>query len=125
MDLTPQVFEDMIGAYALDACEPGEVEAIDAYLAHHPEAAAEVERLREAAAALGSVGALRPPGALRDRLMTAVSEHTETATARAALEIESRRFEELLASLDPAALDRPTEHGRSVRELVAHLEALD
>ena len=53
MDLTPEAFEDLIGAYALDACEPDEVAAIDAYVAAHPEAAAEVERLREAAAALG------------------------------------------------------------------------
>jgi len=125
MDLTPQEFEDVIGAYALDACEPEETATIDAYVARHPEAATEVERLREAAAALGSVGALRPPLALRARLMTAVSEHSATASAREALDAETRRFDELLTSLDDAALGLPTENGLTVHSLVAHVEAVD
>src|SRR5207342_505008 len=58
MDLTARHFEDLIGAYALDACEPDEVAALDAYVDSHPEIAAEVERLREAAAALGAAGAV-------------------------------------------------------------------
>ena len=74
MDVTPEIFEDVIGAYALDACEPDEVRAIDGYVLTHPEAAAEVERLREAAAALGSIGALEPPNDLRDRLVRVASE---------------------------------------------------
>jgi uncharacterized protein (TIGR03083 family) len=125
MDLTPQSFEDLIGAYALDACEPDEVEAVDGYIARNPEAAREVERLREAAAAIGSAGALRPPLALRDRLLTAVSEQTVSANARDALELETQRFEELIDGLDPDVLELPTENGLSVRELVAHIEAID
>ena len=33
MDLTPEEFDDLVGAYALDACEPDEVEAMERYVA--------------------------------------------------------------------------------------------
>ena len=74
MDLTPEEFEDLIGAYALDACEPEEAAALDKFVATDARAAAEVERLREAAATLASIGARRPPTDLRDRLMHTVGE---------------------------------------------------
>ncbi len=125
MDLTPQTFEDLIGAYALDACEPDEVAAFDAYVEHNPDAAREVERLREAAAAIGSAGALRPPGELRDRLLRAVGQPVAPATARQALEMETERFDALLDALDADMLELPTENGLSVHDLVAHVEAVD
>jgi uncharacterized protein (TIGR03083 family) len=125
MDLTPQAFEDLIGAYALDACEPDEVAAIDEYVGRHPEAAREVERLREAAAAIGSAGALRPPVALRDRLFSAVAERSARATARETLESETQRFDALIDTLDAEALELPTENGLSIHALVAHVEAVD
>ena len=33
MDVTRSEFQDLVGAYALDACEPEEATAIDAYIA--------------------------------------------------------------------------------------------
>ena len=125
MDLTPEAFEDVIGAYALDACDADEVAAIDAYVEAHPDAAAEVERLRAAAAALGAAGAQRPPRGLRDRLVLAASDRVAPVTAREALDEETDRFANLLGTLGDADLDAITENGLSVRELVAHLEAVD
>ncbi len=125
MELTPEAFEDLIGAYALDACEPDEVVLVDEYVARHPGAAREVERLREAASAIGSAGALRPPGALRDRLLSVVNEPVATATAREALAAETERFDAVLDALEPDMLELPTANGLSVRELVAHVEAVD
>jgi uncharacterized protein (TIGR03083 family) len=125
MELTPQTFDDLIGAYALDACEPEEVVAIDEYVARRPAAAREVERLREAAAAIGSAGALQPPSALRDRLLSVVNEPEPAATARQALETETERFDAMLDALQPEMLELRTENGLSVHELVAHVEAVD
>ena len=35
MDVTRSEFQDLVGAYALDACEPEEAAALDAYVAAH------------------------------------------------------------------------------------------
>ena len=73
MDVTRHEFQDLVGAYALDACDPAEAAAMDAYIAEHADAAAEAERLRDVAAWLGAAGALHPPVALRDRLFAAAA----------------------------------------------------
>jgi uncharacterized protein (TIGR03083 family) len=125
MDVRENDFEDMIGAYALDACDADEVLALDAYVASHPEARVEVERLREAAAALGSIGALQPPNDLRNRLLAIAQDRVAPANARAALEAETERFEEVLTEITPEMLATPTENGLTVHELVAHVEAVD
>jgi len=125
MDLTPEQFEDLVGAYALDACEPGEVEAIERYVAAHAEAAAEVERLREVAAGIGAAGASRPPVALRERLLHTAHQRVAPIAVDVALQRETDRFESFLSTLDPSELDTPTENGLTVRELVQHVEAID
>ncbi len=125
MDLTARQFEDLIGAYALDACEPDEVAALDAYVDGHPEIAAEVERLREAAAALGAAGAVRPPVGLRDRLLHVAGERVSAVSAQEALQAETDRFHALLATLADGDLDAVTHNGLSVRDLVSHVEAID
>ena len=125
MDVTRNEFQDLVGAYALDACEPEEAAAIDAYIAEHADAAAEAERLRDAAAWLGAVGALNPPVALRDRLLAAVAERPDPLPPVDALRRETDRFDALLDSLEPADLDVTTYNGLNVRDLVAHVAIVD
>ncbi|WP_370325147.1 anti-sigma factor domain-containing protein [Euzebya sp.] len=59
----------LAGAYVLDALDPDEREAFEAYLATSPEAQAEVESLREATALLGGPVAEAPPAAMRDAVL--------------------------------------------------------
>ena len=125
MDVTRNEFEDLVGAYALDACEPDEAAAIDAFIAGNADAAAEAERLRGAAAWLGAVGALNPPVALRDRLLAAMADRPDPLPPVDALRRETDRFEALLDSLEPADLDVETYNGLSVRDLVAHIAIVD
>jgi len=125
MDVTRSEFQDLVGAYALDACDPDEAAAMDAYVADHEEAAAEAERLRVVAAWLGAAGAHNPPTALRDRLLAAVAEPIAPVPPVDALRRESARFEMLLDSLDDDDLATPTENGLSVRDLVTHVAIID
>lgn len=125
MDVTRSEFQDLVGAYALDACEPDEANALDTYVAEHPDAAAEAERLRDAAAWLGAIGALNPPATLRDRLLAVAAERVDSLAPVAALQRETERFEELLDSLTPADLGAVTYNGLTVRDLVAHVAIID
>ena len=122
MDVTRAEFRDLVGAYALDACDLEEAAAIDAFIAENADAAVEAERLRDAAAWLGAVGALQPPLALRDRVLAAAVDPLPPVDA---LRRETARFETLLDSLDPADLDVETFNGLSVRDLVAHVAIVD
>ena len=125
MDVTRNEFHDLVGAYALDALDPEEAAAIDVFIAENADAAAEVERLRDAAAWLGAVGALKPPVALRDRLLAAAAEHDDPLPPVEALRRETARFEALLDSLDAADLHTETFNGLNVRDLVAHVAIVD
>ena len=125
MDVTRREFQDLVGAYALDACDPDEAAAMDAYVAAHEDAAAEAERLRVVAAWLGAAGALHPPTGLRERLLAAVTEPVAPLPPVDALRRESARFEMLLDSLDDDDLTIPTENGLSVRDLVTHVAIID
>jgi len=125
MDVTHSEFQDLVGAYALDACEPEEAAALDAYVAANADAAAEAERLRTAAAWLGAAGALNPPASLRDRLLAVASERVDALPPVEALRRETERFVTLLDLLTPADLDAVTYNGLTVRELVAHVAIID
>ena len=125
MDVTRSEFQDLVGAYALDACEPEEATGIEAYIATHAEAAAEAERLRDAAAWLGAAGALNPPVSLRDRLLAVAAERVVALPPVEALRRETARFVTLLDSLTSADLDAVTVNGLTVRELVAHVAIID
>jgi uncharacterized protein (TIGR03083 family) len=125
MDLTPEEFDDLVGAYVLDACEPDETEAMDRYVRVHRDAASEVERLREVATGIGAAGASRPPVALLDRLLQRAAERVSPISADRALQQETERFDSFLDTLGEADLSAPTENGLTVRELVQHIEAVD
>ena len=61
-ELSETEVEELLGAYALDACEPDETAAIEAVLARRPDLAREAERLSGVAAWLGAAEAAEPPG---------------------------------------------------------------
>src|SRR5262245_64213668 len=54
--------EELLGAYALDAVDPDEREAIEAHLSGCPRCRAEVDAGREVAAGLAQTGAPAPEG---------------------------------------------------------------
>ncbi len=68
-ELSETEVEELLGAYALDACEPDETAAIEAVLARRPDLAREAERLSSVAAWLGAAEAAEPPGRMRDRVL--------------------------------------------------------
>jgi anti-sigma-K factor RskA len=85
---------DSVGAYVLGALEPGEYERFEAHLDTCPVCRRDVEDLRVAADALPvSVPLLKPPAALKDRIMAVVSSEAEllAATGRRADEPEAPR----------------------------------
>jgi uncharacterized protein (TIGR03083 family) len=125
VDLTPEQFEDLVGAYALDACEPDEVDAMERYVARHRDSAAEVERLREVAAGIGAAGASSPPGTLRERLLHAADDRVLPLDADTALQRETDRFDAFLDTVVEHDLAVRTHNGLTVHELVQHLEAID
>lgn len=128
MDLiTSEAFEELLGAFALDACDSVEMAAVEQYIAAHPEVIGEVERLRAAAAGLAASAALAPPSDVR----TAVFERARARRAPrslTALEVHAEVEATLTGLLDDvpvAALDTTTFNGLTVRELVAHLVAME
>jgi uncharacterized protein (TIGR03083 family) len=122
MQLNRESFEDLIGAYALDACDDAEMTAVDAYIAAHPEAAAEVERLRGAAAWLGASGPLVPPPNLRSVLLDRAVVPASGVDAYTEITDE---FAAEIASFPEAAVGEVTDNGLTVHELVGHLALID
>jgi uncharacterized protein (TIGR03083 family) len=124
MQLNHQSFEDLIGAYALDACDDDEMAAVEAYVAEHPDAADEVERLRAAAAWLGASGPLVPPSNLRSAILDRLAPAVHAASG---VDAYTEIADQLSHELDDlsAPPDAVTTNGLSVRDLVAHLAAID
>lgn len=59
----------LLGAYALDAVTPAEREAVEAYLAEHPEARDEARELSGVAVELSILTEATPPAALREQVL--------------------------------------------------------
>ena len=57
--------EELLGAYALDACEPEETVALELLFVRRPDLARDAARLADAAAWIAASGALEPPVSLR------------------------------------------------------------
>ena len=72
-DLTHDEIQSLLGAYALDAVDRGEADAIDVHLRSCPRCRAEVADHREVAALLGNAGADAPAG-VWDRITGALEE---------------------------------------------------
>jgi uncharacterized protein (TIGR03083 family) len=117
--------EELLGAYALDACEPDENDSIEVVLARRPDLADEAARLTQVAAWIGAAQALRAPEHLRDTTL-ARAESRRAASADPAVDLYltvSDAFEATLDALPPAALDQVTTNGLTGRELVVHVAA--
>lgn len=125
--ITRAEFEELLGAFALDACEADEMDAMERFITEHPEVIPEVERLRTAAVGLAASDALAPPRDVRtgvfERARARRAPRQETAL-EAHAEVEATLVE-LLGEIPESALDLPTLNGLTVRELVAHLAAME
>jgi uncharacterized protein (TIGR03083 family) len=117
--------EDLLGAYVLDACEPDEVEAIEAVLARRPDLADEVARLTQIAAWIGAAQALHAPEHLRAATLgRAEARRAPSGTPAVDLYVAlSDAFTTTLDALPSAALDAVTANGLTGRQLVVHVAA--
>ncbi|HEY7136005.1 MAG TPA: maleylpyruvate isomerase family mycothiol-dependent enzyme [Acidimicrobiia bacterium] len=122
---------ELLGAYALDACDDGEAAAVEAFLERDGEAAGEALRLRETAAWLGATAALAPAPGLREtllgrarRMRPSPAEGGDDPALRL-FRAQTDRFEALLDELTPDQLDVVTFNGLTVRELVIHMAAME
>jgi uncharacterized protein (TIGR03083 family) len=124
MQLNHESFEDLVGAFALDACDEDETAAVEAYIAMNPAAGVEVERLRAAAAWLAASGPMAPPPTLRGSVL-ALATDVEPASGMDVFLALTDGLERQLTQLPPEAREAETHNGLTVRELVAHLAAID
>jgi uncharacterized protein (TIGR03083 family) len=125
-ELTDAEVEELLGAYALDACEPDEIVAVEAVLARRPDLAVEAARLSRAATWIGATDALEPPTRLRGTVLERVrarptrpSSHSDDTVVELYRE-QSRRFEAAVDLVRDDALDATTTNGLSARDLVVH-----
>jgi uncharacterized protein (TIGR03083 family) len=125
--ITGEEFEELLGAFALDACDAEETAAVEQYIAAHPEVDREVERLRTAAAGLAASDALAPPRDVRVGVFERARER-RAPRVQTPLEVHAEveaTLVELLDELPASAHDLVTLNGLTVRELVAHLAAME
>jgi uncharacterized protein (TIGR03083 family) len=129
MSADDAVLDELLGAYALDAVAPEEAAAVEEYVGRTPHAGIELARLRNAAAAIAATEALAPPPALLDNVLAAARirrpPRTDDDPSLAAYLSEMARYDALLDTLSPDALDVLTFNGLTVHELVIHLAAME
>jgi uncharacterized protein (TIGR03083 family) len=132
MSADDALLDELLGAYALDAVEPDEAVAVEAYLDRSPAAADEVARLRNAAAWIGATEALAPPRRLHDTVLDAararppVRRDTGDDSPFLAVYLsETDRFDALVDEVPDDAWDVPTFNGLTARELVTHLASME
>ncbi len=120
--------DDLLAAYALNACEPSEALQVERYLAEHPAAAAELAKLSTAAAWIGATEALTPPPRLRDDLLAVARARNTRSASDDALELfrdQTDQLDALVGRLRADDLSAPTANGLSVRDLLVHLAAME
>jgi uncharacterized protein (TIGR03083 family) len=123
--LTEAEVEELIGAYALDACDADEAAAVEAVLARRPDLALEAERLARVAVWLGATEASEPPAHLRDDVLGAARARRH-GPADPVVDVYvslSERFEHALDGLPDDALDVVTPNGLTTHDLVVHMAA--
>src|SRR5262249_29656944 len=131
MSTDDTMLDELLGAYALDAVEPDEAVAVEAYLERSPGAADEVARLRKAAAWIGATEALAPPPALHDTVLDAArarrgGRHDAGDDPFLAVSVsEGARLDALLDEVPESGWNVRTFNGLTVRELVTHLASME
>jgi uncharacterized protein (TIGR03083 family) len=124
-ELSDAEVEELLGVYALDACEPDEAAAIEAVLARRPDLAREADRLSRAAAWIGATEATQPPPRMRADVLGAAAVRRQR-TADPVIDVYfalSERFGRAVDDLPDAALDVVTPNGLTAHDLVVHLAA--
>jgi len=122
--------EDLLGAYALDACSPVEAATVAAHAAACPTCTAEIDLLVSVTQRVGTTNAAPPPPALRNRVLTAALA-ARPATEPASTDvldpyaIQVAAFGELLAGLADEQWYLPSGKYRTVHDLVVHMVESD
>jgi uncharacterized protein (TIGR03083 family) len=131
--MTPEEFDDIVAAYALDAVESDDATRVEIYIAEWPEAMAEVERLRTAAVWYGATDALAPPPRLRASILgharaarAARPANPPVVSGAEVTHIEACDYlRDALGTVPRDQLDRTTQNGLTIRELIAHLAGME
>ncbi len=117
--------EELLGAYALDALEPDELDAVEAVLARRPDLAREADRLSSVAAWLGAIEATEPPDRMRAGVLDAALARRR-GPADPVVDVYlslSERFEQAVVALPADARGSRTPNGLTAAELVVHMAA--
>ena len=94
--------QELLGAYALDALDPAEADAVDVHLRDCPRCRAEVEEFREAAAMLAFGGVTAPPG-VWERIQASLEEAPPELELARVVPIGASRWQTAGAKLAAAA----------------------
>lgn len=97
----PEV-QELLGAYALDALDPGEADAVDLHLRDCPRCRAEVEEYRETAAMLAFGGVAAPPG-VWEKIQASLEEAPPKLELARVVPLRQPRWQTLGTSLAAAA----------------------
>jgi uncharacterized protein (TIGR03083 family) len=124
-ELSDAEVEELLGAYALDACDPDETAAVEAVLARRPDLALEADRLSRAAAWVGASEATEPPERMRDGVLASAAARRH-GPADPVIDVYlsfSERMGRAIDDLPDDALDVVTPNGLTARDLVVHMAA--
>ena len=94
--------QDLLGAFALDALEPDEADAVDLHLRDCPRCRAEVEEYRETAAMLAFGGVSAPPG-VWERIQAGLEEAPPELELARVIPMKPSRWQSYGAKLAAAA----------------------
>ncbi len=128
--ITSDNFDDLLGAFALDAVDADEAAAVEAFLAAHPERERDVERLRAAAAWYGASQTETPPPSLRASIMARLRPRSSTRASHpspgvAAHDAAAQLLRDVTHRVDDATAHTGTVNGLDIHDLVAHLTAME
>lgn len=117
---------ELLGAYALHACEDDEATLIATHVEGCETCDIELARLREAASWLATLGNSRPPDGLRETALGAARERRSSEPPGTPASLLTDHLDRLDAILDTISGDEwraVTRTGWTVHEFVAHLLA--
>jgi uncharacterized protein (TIGR03083 family) len=127
---THELVWQVLGAWALDACDDDETRLVAAHLIECPPCHQEAGRLRRTADVLGVLGELSPQPGARGRLLSAALAKRPAATPDLRRLVGGYREQigqlgSLLDSLDSAGWAAPVPRHGNVRDLITHLSGND